>query len=83
MSSDKKEAEFAKLFEQKIEITAEFISVDEAIRMVEYLLNFEEVSSGLKNSFSHYNSKIYVTFASLLKKTQDKLKLLYFYEKWL
>ena len=51
--------------------------------MVEYLLNFEEVSSGLKNSFSHYNSKIYVTFASLLKKTQDKLKLLYFYEKWL
>ena len=51
--------------------------------MVEYLLNFEEVSSGLKNSFSHYNSKIYLTYANLLKKTQDKLKLLYFYEKWL
>ena len=51
--------------------------------MMEYLLNFEEVSSGKRDNFSHYNSKLYQTYASLLKKTNDKLKLLYFYEKWL
>jgi hypothetical protein len=51
--------------------------------MVEYLLNFDEVSSGKKDNFTHYNSKIYSTFAKFLKQVNDKLKLLFFYEQWL
>ena len=51
--------------------------------MVEYLLNFEEVSAGNKDNFTHYNIKIYATYAQFLKQDNDKLKLLFFYEKWL
>ena len=60
----------------------EFVSTESAISMIEYLIGFDEVAKGEREDFTYFNSKIFQSYAHLLQKIDEKIKLIFFYEKW-
>lgn len=68
----------------KIEMTAEFSSTERAIELLEKIIGFEDVANGTSNNFNYYHLKVYQLFAELLKKDDaNKLRIVFFYEKWI
>lgn len=65
-------------------MTAEFSSTERAIELLEKIIGFEDVANGASINFNYYHLKVYLLFVELLKKDDgNKLKIVFFYEKWI